>query len=149
MNSVSTNTKETGNAYAPSEDRWNAVIRRDRNADAKFYYDVLDPASQRPWPPTPEIVRRLAERAAVQAGFMSFQPDSCLINRYEPGAHNSRSIRIETSAILASRSFRFRLGCRQYSFSVANFATSDHRACVARAETSSCGAELHGLRFTG
>ena len=89
MNSVSTNTKETGNAYAPSEDRWNAVIRRDRNADAKFYYDVLDPASQRPWPPTPEIVRRLAERAAVQAGFMSFQPDSCLINRYEPGAQLS------------------------------------------------------------
>jgi hypothetical protein len=114
-----------------------------------YRYDVLDPASQRPWPPTPEIVRRLAERAAVQAGFMSFQPDSCLINRYEPGANNSRSIRIETSAILASRSFRFRLGCRQYSFSVANFATSDHSACVSRAETSSCGAELHGLRFTG
>jgi 6-O-methylguanine DNA methyltransferase-like protein len=43
MNSVSTNTKETGNAYAPSEDRWNAVIRRDRNADAKFYYSVAIP----------------------------------------------------------------------------------------------------------
>jgi DNA oxidative demethylase len=54
-----------------------------------YRYDVLDPASQRPWPPTPEIVRRLAERAAVQAGFMSFQPDSCLINRYEPGAQLS------------------------------------------------------------
>jgi alkylated DNA repair protein (DNA oxidative demethylase) len=54
-----------------------------------YRYDVLDPVSQLPWPPMPEIVRRLAERAAVQAGFMSFQPDSCLINRYEPGARLS------------------------------------------------------------
>jgi DNA oxidative demethylase len=54
-----------------------------------YRYDARDPVSQRPWPPTPEIVRRLAERAAVQAGFMSFQPDSCLINRYEPGARLS------------------------------------------------------------
>ena len=54
-----------------------------------YRYAALDPVSQRPWPPMPEIVRRLAERAAVQAGFMSFQPDSCLINRYEPGARLS------------------------------------------------------------
>jgi DNA oxidative demethylase len=54
-----------------------------------YRYDARDPVSQRPWPPMPEIVRRLAERAAVQAGFMSFQPDSCLINRYEPGARLS------------------------------------------------------------
>jgi DNA oxidative demethylase len=54
-----------------------------------YRYDVLDPVSQLPWPPMPEIVRRLAERAAVQAGFLSFQPDSCLINRYEPGARLS------------------------------------------------------------
>jgi DNA oxidative demethylase len=54
-----------------------------------YRYDALDPVSRRPWPPMPEIVRRLAERAAVQAGFMSFQPDSCLINRYEPGARLS------------------------------------------------------------
>ena len=54
-----------------------------------YRYDALDPVSQCPWPPMPEIVRRLAERAAVQAGFMSFQPDSCLINRYEPGARLS------------------------------------------------------------
>jgi DNA oxidative demethylase len=54
-----------------------------------YRYDVLDPVSQLPWPPMPEIIRRLAERAAVQAGFMSFRPDSCLINRYEPGARLS------------------------------------------------------------
>jgi alkylated DNA repair protein (DNA oxidative demethylase) len=54
-----------------------------------YRYNVLDPVSQLPWPPMPEIVRRLAERAAVQAGFMSFRPDSCLINRYEPGARLS------------------------------------------------------------
>jgi alkylated DNA repair protein (DNA oxidative demethylase) len=54
-----------------------------------YRYEALDPVNERPWPPMPEIVRRLAERVAVQAGFMSFQPDSCLINRYEPGARLS------------------------------------------------------------
>jgi DNA oxidative demethylase len=54
-----------------------------------YRYDVLDPVSQHPWPPMPEIIRRLAESAAFQAGFMSFQPDSCLINCYEPGARLS------------------------------------------------------------
>jgi alkylated DNA repair protein (DNA oxidative demethylase) len=34
----------------------------------------------------PEMFRELAERAANAAGFPSFEPDSCLINRYEPGA---------------------------------------------------------------
>jgi DNA oxidative demethylase len=54
-----------------------------------YRYDVLDPANQRPWPPMPEILLRLAQRAAAQADFRRFQPDSCLINRYEPGARLS------------------------------------------------------------
>jgi alkylated DNA repair protein (DNA oxidative demethylase) len=33
----------------------------------------------------PEICRRLAVAAAAKAGF-GFAPDTCLINRYEPGA---------------------------------------------------------------
>jgi alkylated DNA repair protein (DNA oxidative demethylase) len=34
----------------------------------------------------PEFLSRLASDAAASAGFSSFQPDVCLINRYEPGA---------------------------------------------------------------
>ena len=34
----------------------------------------------------PRSFRTLATRAAAQAGFEGFAPDSCLVNRYEPGA---------------------------------------------------------------
>ena len=34
----------------------------------------------------PEAFAALAARAAAQAGFAGFAPDSCLVNRYEPGA---------------------------------------------------------------
>ena len=51
-----------------------------------YRYDALDPASGRPWPPLPAAFRRLAEHAAAAAGFAGFEPDACLVNRYEPGA---------------------------------------------------------------
>jgi DNA oxidative demethylase len=54
-----------------------------------YRYDPVDPASVRPWPAMPKILRLLAMRAAAQAGFMNFDPDSCLINRYEPGSRLS------------------------------------------------------------
>jgi DNA oxidative demethylase len=34
----------------------------------------------------PPAFQQLAEMAAERAGFAGFKPDSCLINRYEPGA---------------------------------------------------------------
>jgi alkylated DNA repair protein (DNA oxidative demethylase) len=34
----------------------------------------------------PKVFRELAERAAAEGGFLAFQPDACLVNRYEPGA---------------------------------------------------------------
>jgi alkylated DNA repair protein (DNA oxidative demethylase) len=34
----------------------------------------------------PSAFRSLAAAAASEAGFANFQPDACLINRYEPGA---------------------------------------------------------------
>jgi alkylated DNA repair protein (DNA oxidative demethylase) len=43
----------------------------------------------KPWPAMPQIFRSLATRAAETAGFPGFQPDSCLINLYEPGARLS------------------------------------------------------------
>jgi alkylated DNA repair protein (DNA oxidative demethylase) len=51
-----------------------------------YRYDALDPSTGLPWPAMPEIFRRLAVSAAAAGGFDGFDPDACLINRYEPGA---------------------------------------------------------------
>ncbi|MCC5858114.1 MAG: DNA oxidative demethylase AlkB [Ectothiorhodospiraceae bacterium] len=51
-----------------------------------YRYQGSDPASGRPWPPMPEAFAQLAADAAAEAGYPSFRPDSCLINRYAPGA---------------------------------------------------------------
>jgi alkylated DNA repair protein (DNA oxidative demethylase) len=50
-----------------------------------YRYDAIDPATNRPWPPMPDVFTHLAKRAAGAAGFEGFAPDACLINRYEPG----------------------------------------------------------------
>lgn len=56
-------------------------------SDARGYrYDPKDPATGDPWPAMPGPFRSLAERAAAAAGFPGFDPDVCLVNRYEPGA---------------------------------------------------------------
>ena len=54
-----------------------------------YRYDALDPMAEKPWPPMPSVFLQIAERAATEAGFDAFNPDSCLINRYEPGARLS------------------------------------------------------------
>jgi len=54
-----------------------------------YRYDANDPTTGRPWPAMPLAFRHLAERAAAAAGFDGFAPDSCLINRYEPGTRLS------------------------------------------------------------
>ena len=54
-----------------------------------YRYDPLDPATGKPWPDMPETFRSLAERAAEIAGYPGFDPDSCLVNRYEPGSRLS------------------------------------------------------------
>lgn len=56
-------------------------------SDANGYrYDSLDPETGRAWPSIPDLFLTLAASAADKAGFPGFQPDACLINRYEPGA---------------------------------------------------------------
>jgi DNA oxidative demethylase len=50
-----------------------------------YRYDPNDPMTRRPWPSMPAALLRLAARAAAASGFDGFEPDSCLINRYEPG----------------------------------------------------------------
>jgi len=54
-----------------------------------YRYAATDPDSGQPWPPMPELFRQLAARAAAEAGFAGFEPDACLINRYEVGARMS------------------------------------------------------------
>ena len=54
-----------------------------------YRYDPADPTTGQPWPPLPEAFLALAQRAATAAGFAPFEPDACLINRYEPGARLS------------------------------------------------------------
>jgi alkylated DNA repair protein (DNA oxidative demethylase) len=51
-----------------------------------YRYSPVDPESGSPWPAMPGPFRRLAHDAAAQARFGTFEPDACLINRYEPGA---------------------------------------------------------------
>ena len=54
--------------------------------DRKGYrYDSIDPESGKRWPAMPEAFLNLAIQAAREAGFPNFQPDACLVNRYEPG----------------------------------------------------------------
>ena len=53
---------------------------------AGYRYEAVDPESGRPWPAMPPVFRDLAQRAAAEAGFSGFDPDACLVNRYEPGA---------------------------------------------------------------
>jgi alkylated DNA repair protein (DNA oxidative demethylase) len=54
-----------------------------------YRYTTEDPESSRAWPAMPEAFERLAGEAAAEAGFAGFVPDSCLINRYRPGARLS------------------------------------------------------------
>ncbi len=55
--------------------------------DRKGYqYAKVDPETGRLWPEIPEVMMRLAARAAETAGYPDFEPDSCLINYYEPAS---------------------------------------------------------------
>jgi alkylated DNA repair protein (DNA oxidative demethylase) len=53
---------------------------------AGYRYAACDPSTGRPWPPMPRIFLELAQTAANAGGFSGFEPDACLVNRYEPGA---------------------------------------------------------------
>ena len=54
-----------------------------------YRYAELDPETGRPWPPMPAVFERLAQASAAEAGFEGFEPDACLVNRYEPGTRLS------------------------------------------------------------
>lgn len=57
------------------------------HSDSRGYrYVGADPLTGRAWPPMSAAFRDLARRAAEAGGFDGFEPDACLVNRYEPGA---------------------------------------------------------------
>lgn len=59
-------------------------------SDARGYrYTRTDPLSDQPWPAMPPAFMLLAQAAAAEAGFPGFEPDACLVNRYEPGSRLS------------------------------------------------------------
>lgn len=51
-----------------------------------YRYSPCDPETSMPWPEMPSGFSALAASAALAAGFESFVPDACLINRYQPGS---------------------------------------------------------------
>lgn len=56
-------------------------------SDSRGYrYSERDARSGKRWPAIPPILMALADEAAQQAGFGRFVPDSCLMNRYDPGS---------------------------------------------------------------
>jgi len=56
-------------------------------SDVRGYrYDPRGPDTGTPWPAMPAAFLDVAARAAAEAGFPSYDPDACLINRYVAGA---------------------------------------------------------------
>lgn len=54
-----------------------------------YRYTAIDPDTGQPWPAMPPAFARLAGEAAKAAGFEDFEPDACLVNRYQPGSRLS------------------------------------------------------------
>ncbi|WP_022964482.1 DNA oxidative demethylase AlkB [Halopseudomonas pelagia] len=51
-----------------------------------YRYSAKDPLTDQPWPALPALLHEIAARAATVAGYPDFEPQACLINRYETGA---------------------------------------------------------------
>jgi DNA oxidative demethylase len=54
--------------------------------ESGYRYTSIDPATGEPWPPMPRVFTEVAARCASLAGFEGFEPDACLVNRYQPDA---------------------------------------------------------------
>lgn len=54
-----------------------------------YRYSPRDPLSERPWPAMPASFQALCAQASWLAEYPTFTPDSCLVNRYVPGAKMS------------------------------------------------------------
>lgn len=55
--------------------------------DSKGYrYTKIDPKNNKPWIKMPSILKDLAIESAKLTGYMNFEPNCCLLNRYEVGS---------------------------------------------------------------
>ena len=103
-----------------------------------YRYDTIDPATRKPWPSLPASFHDLATRAAAAAGFGGFDPDACLVNRYEPGTrlsmHQDRNER-DFGAPIVSVS----LGLPAVFLFGARAGRIGRAVSGSRAVTSSCG----------
>ncbi len=50
-----------------------------------YRYSQHDPHRGQPWPAMPQSFSKLATTAAAAAGYQTFTPQACLINRYQQG----------------------------------------------------------------
>ena len=82
-----------------------------------YRYESVDPKTGTEWPPLPEEFRTIARTAAQCAGYAEFEPDVCLINRYEIGSsmglHQDRDEQDFTQPIVSvslGLPIRFRIG---------------------------------------
>jgi alkylated DNA repair protein (DNA oxidative demethylase) len=70
-----------------------------------YRYDPVDPDTGKHWPAIPPAFLDLATQAAAAVGFENFEPDVCLVNRYEPGAklslHQDKDERDFTAPIVS------------------------------------------------
>jgi DNA oxidative demethylase len=70
-----------------------------------YRYECTDPLTGKAWPDMPLPFLNLARLAALEGGFQGFEPDACLINRYEPGSrltlHQDRDERDFTAPIVS------------------------------------------------
>ncbi len=87
-----------------------------------YRYEKTDPTTGIEWPPLPEEFRTIARTAAQCAGYAEFEPDVCLINRYEMGSsmglHQDRDEQDFTQPIVSvslGLSIRFRIGGKSRS----------------------------------
>ncbi|MDZ7938484.1 MAG: DNA oxidative demethylase AlkB [Rhodoferax sp.] len=50
-----------------------------------YRYAASNPGTRQPWPAMPPCLMDFAVRAAAEAGYPDFVPDSCMVNQYLPG----------------------------------------------------------------
>jgi DNA oxidative demethylase len=51
-----------------------------------YGYTAKDSLTNQPWPAIPDHFLDVAQRAASQAGYLNFKPDTCLVNVYDVGS---------------------------------------------------------------
>jgi len=60
--------------------------------ESGYGYSAIDPITQRPWPQMPPELRQICNQVIERIGLEEFQPDACLINRYEIGMAMGRHL---------------------------------------------------------